>query len=52
MMGPLPSVIALQVTPSDIELLLLRSIEWMTFENGTYDQYCTGISHCHFAVLP
>jgi hypothetical protein len=35
--GPLPSVIALQGTPSDIELLLLRSIEWTTFEDGTYD---------------
>ncbi|KAG1854581.1 107-domain-containing protein [Suillus subluteus] len=37
MKGPLPSVIVLQATPSDIELLLLRSIEWMTFEDGTYD---------------
>jgi len=37
MKGPLPSVIALQATPSDIELLLLRSIEWTTFEDGTYD---------------
>ncbi|KAG1856989.1 hypothetical protein DFJ58DRAFT_727008 [Suillus subalutaceus] len=35
--GLLPSVIALQATPSDIELLLLRSIEWTTFEDGTYD---------------
>ncbi|KAJ8594203.1 hypothetical protein M405DRAFT_760907 [Rhizopogon salebrosus TDB-379] len=35
--GPLPSVIALQGNPSDIELLLLRSIEWTTFEDGTYD---------------
>ncbi|KAG2740469.1 hypothetical protein P692DRAFT_20812555 [Suillus brevipes Sb2] len=37
MKGPLPSVIALQASPSDIELLLLRSIEWTTFEDGTYD---------------
>ncbi|KAG2081066.1 hypothetical protein BD769DRAFT_1734392 [Suillus cothurnatus] len=37
MKGPLPSVIALQATPSDVELLLLRSIEWMMFEDGTYD---------------
>lgn len=37
MKGPLPSVIALQATPSDTELLLLRSIEWTTFEDGTYD---------------
>jgi len=35
--GPLPSIIALQGTPSDVELLLLRSIEWTTFEDGTYD---------------
>ncbi|KAG2337787.1 hypothetical protein BDR05DRAFT_1004738 [Suillus weaverae] len=37
MKGPLPSVIALQGTPSDVESLLLRSIEWTTFEDGTYD---------------
>jgi nuclear pore complex protein Nup107 len=37
MKGPLPSVIALQATPSDVKLLLLRSIEWMTIEDGTYD---------------
>ncbi|KAG1769091.1 nuclear pore protein 84/107 [Suillus placidus] len=37
MKGPLPSVIALQATPSDVELLLLRSIEWTTFEDGTHD---------------
>lgn len=37
MKGPLPSVITLQATPSDIELLLLRSIEWTTFEDGTHD---------------
>ncbi|KAG1763900.1 107-domain-containing protein [Suillus placidus] len=36
MKGPLPSVIALQGTPSDVELLLLRSIKWTTFEDGTY----------------
>ncbi|KAG2037128.1 hypothetical protein BDR03DRAFT_958011 [Suillus americanus] len=33
--GPRPSVIALQATPSVIEVLLLRSMEWMTFEGGT-----------------
>ncbi|KAG2341834.1 hypothetical protein BDR05DRAFT_976754 [Suillus weaverae] len=37
MKGPLPSVIPLQATPSDVELLLLRSIEWTTFEDGTHD---------------
>ncbi|KAG2127432.1 hypothetical protein BD769DRAFT_1668078 [Suillus cothurnatus] len=37
MKGPLPSVIALQATPSDVELLLLRSIEWMMIEDGMYD---------------
>ncbi|KAG1841563.1 hypothetical protein DFJ58DRAFT_718154 [Suillus subalutaceus] len=37
MKGLLPSVIALQATPSDIELLLLRFIEWTTFEDGSYD---------------
>ncbi|KAG2344595.1 hypothetical protein BDR05DRAFT_1058805 [Suillus weaverae] len=36
MKGPLPSVIAFQGTPSDVELLLLRSTEWTTFEVGTY----------------
>ncbi|KAG2120267.1 107-domain-containing protein [Suillus clintonianus] len=30
-------VIPLQATPSDIELLLLRSIEWTTFEDGMHD---------------
>ncbi|KAG2141851.1 hypothetical protein DEU56DRAFT_911201 [Suillus clintonianus] len=34
--GPILSVIALQATPSYIELLLFRSIEWMTFEDGTH----------------
>jgi nuclear pore complex protein Nup107 len=37
MKGPPPSVIALQASPSDIELLLLHSIEWTTFEDETYD---------------
>ncbi|KAG1824851.1 uncharacterized protein BJ212DRAFT_1476140 [Suillus subaureus] len=36
MEGRLPSVIVLQVTPPIIELLLLRSIEWMTSKGGTY----------------
>ncbi|KAG1854567.1 hypothetical protein F4604DRAFT_1801745, partial [Suillus subluteus] len=40
--GLCPSVIALQATPSDIELLLLRSIEWTTFEDGSYD---TALGH-------
>ncbi|KAH7921000.1 nuclear pore protein 84/107 [Leucogyrophana mollusca] len=35
--GPLPSIIALQPSPSDVELLLLRSIEWTTFVEDTYD---------------
>ena len=35
--GPLPSIIALQNPPSDIEALLLRSIEWTTFMDTTYD---------------
>lgn len=37
MKGSLPSVLASQAAPSDIELLLLRSIEWTTFEDGTHD---------------
>ncbi|KAG1727321.1 hypothetical protein EDB19DRAFT_1943250 [Suillus lakei] len=37
MKGPLPSVIALHATSSDIELLLLRSIVWTMFEDGTHD---------------
>ncbi|KAF8836112.1 nuclear pore protein 84/107 [Paxillus ammoniavirescens] len=35
--GPLPSIIALQTPPSDEEMLLLRSIEWTTFMEATYD---------------
>ncbi|KAF8553085.1 hypothetical protein OG21DRAFT_1589517 [Imleria badia] len=35
--GPLPSIIALQNPPSEVELLLLRSIEWTTFMEATYD---------------
>jgi nuclear pore complex protein Nup107 len=35
--GSLPSIIALQPPPSDVENLLLRSIEWTTFLEATYD---------------
>ncbi|KAI0067354.1 hypothetical protein BV25DRAFT_1877263 [Artomyces pyxidatus] len=37
--GPLPSLIsAMQGSPSEPELLLLRSIEWTTFMEGTFDR--------------
>lgn len=35
--GALPSIIAMQPPASDAEKLLLRSIEWTTFLEGTYD---------------
>ncbi|KAF9221187.1 hypothetical protein BS17DRAFT_846289 [Gyrodon lividus] len=35
--GSLPSIIALQTPPSVEEMLLLRSIEWTTFMEATYD---------------
>ncbi|KAI6008883.1 nuclear pore protein 84/107 [Pisolithus orientalis] len=35
--GPLPSIIALQPEPSNVEMLLLRSIEWTSFMEATYD---------------
>ncbi|KAI0804804.1 nuclear pore protein 84/107 [Irpex lacteus] len=35
--GPLPVVSAPQPAPSDKELLLVRSIEWTTFMDSTYD---------------
>ncbi|KAG8215686.1 nuclear pore complex protein [Butyriboletus roseoflavus] len=35
--GPLPSIIALQNPPSEVETLLLRSIEWTIFMEATYD---------------
>ncbi|KAI0942549.1 hypothetical protein AcW1_003147 [Taiwanofungus camphoratus] len=35
--GPLPSIIGLQPPPSDLEMLLVRSIEWTTFMESTYD---------------
>lgn len=35
--GALPSIIALQNPPSEVETLLLRSIEWTTFMEATYD---------------
>ncbi|KII84942.1 hypothetical protein PLICRDRAFT_146529 [Plicaturopsis crispa FD-325 SS-3] len=35
--GPLPSVITLPTPPSDLEMLLIRSIEWTTFTDTTYD---------------
>ncbi|KAJ8474879.1 hypothetical protein ONZ45_g15800 [Pleurotus djamor] len=35
--GPLPSVIAMQPPLSEPELLLLRSIEWTTFSNATFN---------------
>ncbi|KAG9312442.1 putative nuclear pore protein 107 [Chiua virens] len=35
--GPLPSIITLQNPPSEVETLLLRSIEWTTCMEATYD---------------
>ncbi|RPD76536.1 hypothetical protein L226DRAFT_460097 [Lentinus tigrinus ALCF2SS1-7] len=35
--GPLPSIIGLEPAPTDAEWLLLRSIEWTTFFESTYD---------------
>ncbi|KIJ62485.1 hypothetical protein HYDPIDRAFT_94356 [Hydnomerulius pinastri MD-312] len=35
--GPLPSIISLQSPPSNEEMLLLRSIEWTTFMEATYN---------------
>ncbi|KAI1789328.1 nuclear pore protein 84/107 [Ganoderma leucocontextum] len=35
--GPLPSIIGLEPAPTDAEILLLRSIEWTTFLESTYD---------------
>lgn len=35
--GPLPSIIAMQPAPTDSELFLLRSIEWTTFSEATYE---------------
>ncbi|KAJ7184429.1 nuclear pore protein 84/107 [Mycena filopes] len=35
--GRLPSIIAMQAPPSEAELFLLRSIEWTTFTEATYD---------------
>lgn len=35
--GPLPNIIALQPPATEAETLLLRSIEWTTFLEGTYD---------------
>ncbi|KAG1743877.1 hypothetical protein EDB19DRAFT_2023997 [Suillus lakei] len=49
MKGPLLSVVGLQANPLDIELLLLRCIEWTMSEDGTHD---TALDHRHFAVLP
>jgi nuclear pore complex protein Nup107 len=37
MRGPLRSIIVMQPPASDAELLLLRSIEWTTFLEETYD---------------
>ncbi|RDX54330.1 hypothetical protein OH76DRAFT_1341693 [Lentinus brumalis] len=35
--GPLPSIVGLEPAPTDPEWLLLRSIEWTTFFESTYD---------------
>ncbi|EKM50986.1 uncharacterized protein PHACADRAFT_177673 [Phanerochaete carnosa HHB-10118-sp] len=35
--GPLPSVISQQPPPSNAELLLVRSVEWTTYLESTYD---------------
>ncbi|KAF9071055.1 nuclear pore protein 84/107 [Rhodocollybia butyracea] len=43
--GPLPSMTALQPPPSDIEHLFLRSIEWTTFSEATYDRALEQANH-------
>ena len=53
--GPLPSIIAMQPPPIDMETFLLKLIEWTTFSVPTYDtafeqanvilQYFLGVSH-------
>jgi len=35
--GPLPSMTSMQPPPSDAETLLVRSIEWTTFSNSTFE---------------
>ena len=35
--GPLPQLVATEPTPTDPEWLLMRSLEWTTFFETTYD---------------
>ncbi|KAK1227800.1 Nucleoporin nup84 [Marasmius sp. AFHP31] len=43
--GPLPSIISTQPPPSDAELFLLRSIEWIVFSEATYDKALEQANH-------
>ncbi|KAG7092946.1 hypothetical protein E1B28_009248 [Marasmius oreades] len=43
--GPLPSIISGQAPPSDAELFLLRSIEWIVFSEATYDKALEQANH-------
>ncbi|KAL0562733.1 Nucleoporin nup84, partial [Marasmius crinis-equi] len=43
--GPLPSIITVQPPPSDAELFLLRSIEWIVFSEATYDKALEQANH-------
>ena len=43
--GPLPSIISTQPPPSDAELFLLRSIEWIIFSEATYDKALEQANH-------
>ncbi|KAK7060258.1 Nucleoporin nup84 [Paramarasmius palmivorus] len=43
--GPLPSIISTQSPPSDAELFLLRSIEWIIFSEATYDKALEQANH-------
>lgn len=43
--GPLPSTTALQPPAKDAEILLLRSIEWTTFSEATYDRALEQANH-------
>ncbi|KIK67022.1 hypothetical protein GYMLUDRAFT_69211 [Collybiopsis luxurians FD-317 M1] len=43
--GPLPSMTMLQPPPSDEENFLLRSIEWTTFSEATYDRALEQANH-------
>lgn len=34
--GPLPNAEEMAATPSDVEMMLVRAIEWTTFMEATY----------------